>query len=70
MVMCTIESINEIYKDFTLSTSKGKIFYFFLEEKTQENKDLQQIQECGDSLTRLLLGWLLAGRYGFQSYIH
>jgi hypothetical protein len=69
MVMCTIESINEIYKDFTL-LAKGKDFTFSLKKKTQENKDLQQIQECGDSLTRLLLGWLLAGRYGSQSYIH
>jgi hypothetical protein len=56
VVMCTVESSNGLYKEFTLSTSKEKIFYFSLEEKHQENKDLQQIQACGDSLNCLLLG--------------
>jgi hypothetical protein len=70
MVMRTIESINEIYKDFTLSTSKGKRFYFFLEEKNPRKQRFTANSRMWDSLTRLLLGWLLAGRYGSQSYIH
>jgi hypothetical protein len=67
VVMCTVESSNGLYKDFTLSTSKRKILYFSLEEKPQENKDLQQIQACSDAYC---LAVILAGKYGSQPYSH